>query len=88
VKVVYFSLQLCLGCSFLFNLLLNDLRSFHHRLSPGQVLLHEAQMLVLLAEAYQLILDGCFNFCFRVLQVHLGFDGLVLVRGWRHGVWS
>jgi hypothetical protein len=30
-----------LGCSFLFNLLLHDLRSFCHRLSPGQVLWHE-----------------------------------------------
>jgi hypothetical protein len=82
-KVIYFSLQLWLGCSFLFNLLLHDLRYFHHRL------LHEAQTLVLLMEACQLILDDCVDFFFRVLlQVLLGFNGLVLVRGWRHDVWS
>jgi hypothetical protein len=39
-----------LGCSFLLDLLLHDLRSFRHCLSPGQVLLHEAQTLIFLAE--------------------------------------
>jgi hypothetical protein len=46
------------------------------------LLLHEVQALALLAEAHQLILDDCFNFFFRVLlQVLLGFDGLVSMRG-------
>jgi hypothetical protein len=78
-KVFYCSLQLCLCCSFLFNLLLHDLRYSRHRLSPGQVLLHEPKALILLAEACQFIFDDCFNFFLRVLLlVLLDFDGLVL----------
>jgi hypothetical protein len=57
--------------------------------SPSQVLLREAHALILLEEAHQLILDDYFGFFFGVLlQVLLGFDGLVLVQGWRHNVWS
>jgi hypothetical protein len=63
-KVLYCSLQLCLGCSFLLNLLLHDLRSFCHCLSPGQMLLQEAQTFIFLAEARQLILNDCFDFFF------------------------
>jgi hypothetical protein len=87
VTVFYCSLQLYLGCSFLFNLLLHNLRSFRHRHSPGHVLVHEAQVLILLAKSCQLIFDDCFDFFFRaLLQVLLVFGGLVLVRGWRLGV--
>jgi hypothetical protein len=54
-----------------------------------QVLLHEAQTLILLAEAHQLVLDDYFDFFLSVLlQVLLGFDGLVLVQGWIHSVWG
>jgi hypothetical protein len=47
-------------------------------------------VLILLMEVHHhLILDDCFDFFFRVLsRVLLGFTGLVLVRVWRHGVWS
>jgi hypothetical protein len=77
-----------LGCSFLFKLPLHDLRSFHHRLSPIQVLLHESQALILMAEACQFIFDDCFILFFRVLLlVHLDLDGLVLVWGWGLSVW-
>jgi hypothetical protein len=62
-----FSLQLCLCCSFLPNLLLHDLRSFCYCLMPGQMLLHEAQTLVFLVEARQLILDDCFDFFLQIL---------------------
>jgi hypothetical protein len=65
-KVLYCSLQICLSCSFLFNLLLHDLISFHHRLSPGQVFLHESQALILLVEARQFIFNDCFNLFLKI----------------------
>jgi hypothetical protein len=81
-KVLYCSLQLYLGCSFLFNLLLHDLRSFSHHLSPGQMHLHEAQTFVFPVETCQFVLDDCFDFFLRILlQVLLGFNGLVLEWG-------
>jgi hypothetical protein len=41
-----------LDCSFLLDLLMHDLGSFHHRLSPSQLFLYESHALILLAEAY------------------------------------
>jgi hypothetical protein len=39
-------------------------RFFSPSLSSGQLLLHEPQALILLAEAYQFIFDDCFNLIF------------------------
>jgi hypothetical protein len=87
VKFFYCSLQLSLGCSFLFNLLLHDLNSSHNGPSSGDVLLHEPHALILLAKARQLIFDDCFNFFLGVLLlVLLDFHALVLLRGWRQSV--
>jgi hypothetical protein len=49
MEVFYCSLQLYLSCSFLLDLLLHDLGFFRHRLSSGQLFLHESQALILLA---------------------------------------
>jgi hypothetical protein len=68
MKVLYFSLQLRLSHSFLFNLLLHDLGSLGHCLSSGHLLLHESQALIFLAKASQLIL----------LWFFLSFDVLLL----------
>jgi hypothetical protein len=89
VKVSYCSLRLYLGCSFLFNLLLHNLRSYCDYPSPGHVLLYEPQVLILWTKARQLVFDDYFNFFLRVLLlVFLNFDALVLLQGWRQGVWS
>jgi hypothetical protein len=64
MKVFYCLLELCLSCSFLFDLLLHDLCYFHHRLSSGQLFLHESQVLILLAEVCQFIFDDCFDLFF------------------------
>jgi hypothetical protein len=57
MKVFYCSLQFYLSCSFLLDLLLHDLGSFHHHLSSSQLFLHESQALIPLAEACQFIFD-------------------------------
>jgi hypothetical protein len=41
VDVFNCSLQLCLSCSFLLDLLLYNLGSFRHRFSSGHLFLHE-----------------------------------------------
>jgi hypothetical protein len=72
--------QLCLGCSFLFDLLLHDLRSPSNCPSSGHVLLHETKALILLAKARQLIFNDCFDFFLRVLLlILLGFNASVLL---------
>jgi hypothetical protein len=68
-----------LSCSFLLNLLLQDLRSFCHRFPSGLVFLHEPQTLILLMEARQLIFDNSFDLFIRILLlIVLSFDLLVL----------
>jgi hypothetical protein len=54
-------LQFYLSCSFLLDLLLHDLGSFHHRFPFGQVFLHEPQTLILLTEVHQLIFNDSFD---------------------------
>jgi hypothetical protein len=64
MKVFYSSLQLCLSCSLLFNLLLHDLGSLGHCLSSGHLLMYESQALIFVAEACQFILNDCFDLFF------------------------
>jgi hypothetical protein len=79
MKMFYCALQFSLSCSFLFDLLLLDLGSFHHRFPSGQVFLHEPQMLILLKEACQLIFDDCFDLFIRILLlIPLSFGLLAL----------
>jgi hypothetical protein len=44
--------------------LLHGLGSFCHRLSSGQLFLHESHALILLMEACQFIFDDCFDLLF------------------------
>jgi hypothetical protein len=78
-KVLYCSLQLRLSCSFFFDQLLQNLGSLGHCRSSGHLLLHESQVLILLAKACQLILDDFFDLLFWILlRVFLSFDVLLL----------
>jgi hypothetical protein len=82
VKGFYCSLQLCLG-SFLFDLLLLDLRSPGNCPLSGHVLLHELKAFILLAKTRELIFNDRFDFFLIVLLlILLGIDALVLLRGW------
>jgi hypothetical protein len=80
MKMFYRTLQFYLSCYFLFDLLLHDLGSFHHRFPSGQVFLHEPQTFILLAEARQLIFDDCFDLLIRILLLILLSLGLLALR--------
>jgi hypothetical protein len=82
IEMFYCSLQLCLSCSSLFDLLLHGLSSFRHCLSPGQLFLHESQVLILLMEACQLVFDDCFDLLFRILLLILLSFGLLVMQWW------
>jgi hypothetical protein len=69
MKVLYCSQQLCLSCSFLFDLLSHDLGSLGHCLSSGHMLVYELQALIFLVKVCQFILDDCFNLFFQVLAL-------------------
>jgi hypothetical protein len=81
-NVLYCSLQLCLSYSFLFDLLLHNLVSFFHRLSSGQLFLHELQALILLVEAFQFTFDDCFDLFFRILLLILLSFSLLMLQWW------
>jgi hypothetical protein len=79
-KHFYCVLEFCLGCSFLFDLLLHYLRSPGDCPSLGHMLLHEAKAFILLVKVCQLVFNERFNFNLGILLlVLLGFDVLVLL---------
>jgi hypothetical protein len=56
-----------------------DLGSFHHHFPSGQVFLHEAQTLILLALVHEIVFDDCFDLFIQVLlQILLSFSLLAL----------
>jgi hypothetical protein len=56
-----------------------DLGSFHHCFPSGQVFLHEAQTLILLALVHEIVFDDCFDLFIQVLlQILLSFSLLAL----------
>jgi hypothetical protein len=82
MEVFYCSLQLYLSGSFLFDLLLHGLGSFRHRLSSGQLFLHESQALILLMEACQFVFDDSFDLLFPILMLILLSFSLLMLKWW------
>jgi hypothetical protein len=80
VKGFYSLLQLGLCCSFLLNLLLHELNSFHNHPSPDHLLLYQAKEFAFLTKACQLVFNDNFDLFLEILLlVFKGFGLLVWV---------
>jgi hypothetical protein len=67
MEVFYSSLQLSLCCSFLLDLLVYDLSSFHDYLSPDHIFLYLPKAFILLVKVYQLVFNDGFAFLLGIL---------------------